>query len=188
MPSSKVAYNSSCRIRAHSKRYPNKIVLIVKRLQGHSEMHVMYKFKSIKISQKLESLKKFQTHFCLVLQKAPDKAEPKVTSLRIYQNNAFRQFLMLSRGSKDYKQSFHKPLRDCPAGDSLSSDSLDYKQDHCNVCLSCQRRDWLADARTVFALLCFPNPPLKCYYRSDLYQSETLEKLPCSLSCCHPIS
>lgn len=61
----------------------------------------MYKFKSMKISQKLESLKKFQAPFFLVLQKAPDKAEPEGTSLSIYQNNAFCQFLMLSRGSKD---------------------------------------------------------------------------------------
>lgn len=101
MLTNKVAYNSSCRICAHSKKQLSKIVLIHKRLQGHSEMHVRYKFKSMKIRWKLESLKEFQTPFCLVLQKAPDKAEAKGTSLRIYQNNAFCQFLMLSRGSKD---------------------------------------------------------------------------------------
>ena len=49
-------------------------------------MHVMYKFKNMKISRKHESLKQFQTPFCLVLQTAPDEAGPKARSLRIYQN------------------------------------------------------------------------------------------------------
>lgn len=49
-------------------------------------MHVIFKFKNMKMSHKQESLKQFQTPFYLVLQTAPEEAEPKATSLRIYQN------------------------------------------------------------------------------------------------------